>query len=240
MDIVKTLKDVFVKYKYNIIVTAVAVLSIVGLCVSLTRGHNAKKIYDNNVKALTEQIDTFRTKNGQFAADKTMLLGDIKLLKTTNEDLYEQVRQLKLNKTDQVVYIETQVVNEVHDTTYVVPEINDYLKQSFDFSNQWRTLNGYIEYNRPNLGLVFENDIVNADYTIAIKDNKVYVTSTNPYVRYNDMVGITLPKYKPMWSLTIGPAIGGGYGLITQKPDIWVGFTATFGYSVLSFGKKNK
>lgn len=238
MDIVNKVKEMFNKYKYNIIVTAIAVLAIVGLCVSLTRNYQSKKTYDNNIKALTEQIDTFRTKNGQLAADKTLLLGDIKLLKETNEDLYEQVRQLKLKQTDQVVYIETQVVNEVHDTTYVIPEINDYLKQSFDFSNKWRTLNGYIEYNKPNLGLTFENDIVNVDYTIAIRNNKVYVTSTNPYVRYNDVQGITLPQYKPMWSFTIGPSIGGGYGLLTNKPDIWVGFTATFGYSLISFGKK--
>lgn len=238
MDIVKTLKDVFIKYKYNIIVTVVAILAIVGLCVSMTKNYHSKKTYNNNIKALTEQIDTFRTKNGQLVADKTLLLGDIKLLKTTNEDLYEQIRQLKLKHTDQVVYVETQVINEVHDTTYIVPELTDYMKQSFDFSNQWRTLNGYIEYNKPNLGLTFENDIVNVDYTIAIKDNKVYVTSTNPYVRYNDIQGITIPSYKPMWSLTIGPAIGGGYGLLNKKPDIWVGFTTTLGYSVVSFGKK--
>lgn len=238
MDIINWAKDVFNKYKYNIIVTAVALLAIIALCVSMTRNHRSKKTYDNNIKALTEQIDTFRTKNGQLAADKTLLLGDIKLLKTTNEDLYEQIRQLKLKHTDQVVYVETQVINEVHDTTYIIPEINDYLKQSFDFSNQWRTLNGYIEYNKPNLGLTFENDIVNVDYTIAIKDNKVYVTSTNPYVRYNDIQGITLPSYKPMWSLTVGPSIGGGYGIFSKKPDIWVGITATLGYNVVSFGKK--
>ena len=236
-DLLTAIKNIWGKYKTQIILGLALIASIIFLVVSVSKGITAKKIYDNNVKALTEEVQTWKTKSGDLVAEKTVLEGDVKLLKQTNEELYEQVKKLKA-RPEQVVYVETQVINEVHDTTYVVPEINDYLKQSFDFSNKWRTLTGYIEYNKPNLGLTFEKDIVNVDYTIAIKDSKVYVTSNNPYVQYNDIQGVVLPSYKPMWSLTVGPAFGAGYGLITKKPDMWVGFNITLGYSLVSFGKK--
>ena len=43
-------------------------------------------------------------------------------------------------------------------------------------------------------------------------------------------VQTTITKYvqTPAKRLAIGPSIGLGYGIVTQKPDIWVGVTATW------------
>ena len=38
----------------------------------------------------------------------------------------------------------------------------------------------------------------------------------------------TITKQLPAKRLAIGPSIGLGYGIVTRKPDIWVGVTATW------------
>lgn len=235
-EILDALKNIFLKYKGYILMGLALLITLIFLGISCSNNANLRRTYDINTRALTDTIEYYQTKSGKLAVEKSILQGDIHDLKTLNEDLYKKVKDLEVKKPEQVVYVETEVINEVHDTTYIVPEIIDYLKQDFDFSNQYRTLTGYIEYNKPNLGLVFEKDIVNADFTLAIKDNHVYITSTNPYVRYNDIQGIALPpRKKPKFSLSVGPSLGVGYGLFTKKPDVFAGFTITAGYNLITF-----
>jgi hypothetical protein len=199
----------------------------------------SKKIYDNNVKALTEQMQTWKTKAGDLVAEKTVLMGDVKLLKQTNAELYEQVEKLKA-KPAEVVYVNVEVPYPVHDTTFLMPADTNYIKQTFDFSDKWRALSGYIEYNKPTLGLTIDKDIVYADLTVAIKDSKVYVTSNNPYLQYNDIQGVVLPKTTPRWSIGVGPQFGVGYGFINKKPDVYVGVGLSINYNLISFGQKVK
>ena len=235
-ELLTALKNTFIKYKTYIIMGLALLVTLIFLGISCSNNANLRKTYDINTRALTDTIEYYQTKNGQLAAEKAILQGDMKDLKELNEDLYKKVKDLEVKKPQQVVYVETQVVNEVHDTTYLVPEVTDYLKQEFDFSNQWRTLTGYIEYNKPNLSLTFDKDIVLVDYTLAIKDNNVYLTSSNPYVRYNEIQGITIPpRKKPKFSISVGPSIGAGYGLFTKKPDVFAGITITAGYNLVSF-----
>ena len=238
-ELFNAIKNIWAKYKGYIVMGLALIVSLVFLAISCSNNADIRHKYDINTKALTDTIEYYQTKSGKLAAEKAILQGDIKDLKELNEDLYKKVKDLEVKKPEQVVYIETQVINEVHDTTYLVPEIVDYLKQDFDFSNQWRTLTGYIEYNKPNLSLTFDKDIVLVDYVLAIKDNNVYLTSSNPYVRYNEIQGITIPpKKKPMFSISVGPSVGVGYGLFNKKPDIFAGFTITAGYNLTAFGTK--
>ena len=235
-DLLNAIKNLFIKYKGYIIMGLALLATLILLGISCSNNAGLKKTYDINTKALTDSIEYYQTKSGQLAAEKAIMQGDIKDLKELNEDLYKKVKDLEVKKPEQVVYVETVINHEVHDTTYVVPEVNDYLKQDFDFSNQWRTLTGYIEYNKPNLSLTFDKDIVNVDYTLAIKDNNVYLTSSNPYVKYNEIQGITIPPRKnPKFSISIGPSAGVGYGLITKNPDVFVGVTITAGYNLITF-----
>ena len=157
----------------------------------------------------------------------------------TNKELYDQVQKLKA-KPAEVVYVNVEVPYPVHDTTFLMPTDTNYIKQTFDFSDKWRALSGYIEYNKPNLGLTIDKDIVYADLTVAIKDSKVYVTSNNPYLQYNNIQGVVLPKTTPRWSIGVGPQVGIGYGFINKKPDVYVGVGLSINYNLVSFGKKVK
>ena len=234
-DLLNAIKNIWNKYKSQIILILCLLVCIFFLIRSCENNLANKRIYDNNVKALTEQIQTWETKTGDLVAEKTVLEGDVKLLKQTNEELYEQVKKLK-TRPKEVVYIETEIINEVHDTTFIVD--SNYIKKYFDFSDQWRTLTGFVEYNNPNLDLTFTKDITKADFTVAIRDSKVYITSNNPHIVYNDIQGVVLPKKEPMFTISTGPSFSAGYGLINKNFDFYAGWSVIIGYNIKSFGRK--
>ena len=234
-DLLNAIKNIWNKYKSQIILVLCLLVCIFFLIRSCENNLVNKRIYDNNVKALTEQIQTWETKAGDLVAEKTVLEGDVKLLKQTNEELYEQVKKLKA-KPKEVVYIKTEIINEVHDTTFIVD--SNYIKKYFDFSDQWRTLTGFVEYNNPNLNLTFTKDITKADFTVAIRDSKVYITSNNPHIVYNDIQGVVLPKKEPMFTISTGPSFSAGYGLINKNFDFYAGWSVIIGYNIKSFGRK--
>lgn len=234
-DLLNVIKNIWNKYKSQIILVLCLLVCGFFLIRSCENNLANKRIYDNNVKALTEQIQTWKTKTGDLVAEKTVLEGDINLLKQTNEELYEQVKKLKA-RPKEVVYVEAEIINEVHDTTFVVD--SNYVKKYFDFSDQWRTLTGFVEYNKPNLNLAFTKDITKADFTVAIRDSKVYVTSNNPHIVYNDIQGVVLPKTEPMFTIATGPSFSVGYGLINKNFDFYAGWSVIIGYNIKSFGRK--
>ena len=234
-DLLNAIKNIWNKYKSQIILVLCLLVCIFFLIRSCENNLANKRIYDNNVKALTEQIQTWETKTGDLVAEKTVLEGDVKLLKQTNEELYEQVKKLKA-RPKEVVYIETEIINEVHDTTFIVD--SNYIKKYFDFSDQWRTLTGFVEYNNPNLNLTFTKDITKADFTVAIRDSKVYITSNNPHIVYNDIQGVVLPKKEPIFTISTGPSFSAGYGLINKNFDFYAGWSVIIGYNIKSFGRK--
>ena len=89
----------------------------------------------------------------------------------------------------------------------------------------------YVTLKDSILGLSINKDIVRMDYTIGIKDGRVYISSSNPYVKFNEIQGITIPKTKQKhWH--IGPTIGTGIGTDgVIRPNIGLSLT----YSIISF-----
>lgn len=238
--LLNALKSIWTKYKSQILMGLGILICVFFLIRSCENSVQSRHIYDNNVKALTEEVETWKTKTGDLVAEKTVLEGDYKLLKQTNEDLYEQVKKLKA-KPKEVVYVQTEIINEVHDTTFqFLPDSCNYLKQKFDFSDKFRKLDGFIEWNKPNLGLTITNDITYADFTVAIRDSRVFVTSNNPHIVYNDIQGVVLPKTQPRWSIGIGPSITAGYDILHKNFAVTAGISVNLNYNLISWGQKMK
>ena len=60
------------------------------------------------------------------------------------------------------------------------------------------------------------------------KNNKIYIKSDNPYVKYNEISGFTIQKEKKThWSL--GPSINFGYDPINNKPAFSIGASLNYG-----------
>lgn len=228
------------------VVILLLILLLLGNGMSLLKTKNELTISEHNIEALNDSIKYHKTNTGKLVAEKMALIGDIETLTAANEKLAKDIKDMKVNKPSTVVYIETVVENEKHDTIFADIECDSTFNKPFDFSDEFRTLKGSIVCDQ-NLNLNIDSDMVYVDYTLAIEDSKVYVKSDNPYVHYNDICALEVPEYEPTWCFVIGPSISLGWDPIRQfipnqgQPvDFCIGVSATLGWNVKGFGKRVK
>lgn len=196
----------------------IEVFSVVAFFVFITLSINKctyyKNVNDKNIIALTDSINYYKGKYGNEVAKKTMIETDCKNLQIINDSLYRMIQSMQVKKPDIVIGGSTSIDNGKHDTVYIptVTEITSKnIYRKFDFSNQYRELTGNVSYTNDTLGLYIEKDIMQFKYALAIKDNVVYMTSDNPYVKFNSITGLTIPKQKKEKKFGIGPSVFGGY-----------------------------
>ena len=202
VDFVKSIK------LRDVIFVGIIIILTVCLCLSMNRCSNINSQYENNIKALTDTISYYESKTGSLIATTTAYESDIKELKLVNNDLYQEIAdmKIKLSKVSSATNVKGEIIYEPGDTVYIVKSdtISKGFDKTFDFSNKWRTLNGLVTYRQDSLQLKFNKDIVKFDYTFVMdKDNKIYVKSDNPYVQINDLSGFTIPKQRTKrWGLS--------------------------------------
>ena len=196
----------------------IEVFSVVAFFVFITLSINKctyyKNVNDKNIIALTDSVNYYKGKYGNEVAKKTMIETDCKNLQIINDSLYRMIQSMQVKKPDMVIGGSTSIDNGKHDTVWVptVTEITSKnIYRKFDFSNQYRELTGNVSYTNDTLGLYIEKDIMQFKYALAIKDNVVYMTSDNPYVKFNSITGLTIPKQKKENKFGIGPSVFGGY-----------------------------
>ena len=196
----------------------IEVFSVVAFFVFITLSINKctyyKNVNDKNIIALTDSVKHYKGKYGNEVAKKTMIETDCKNLQNINDSLYRMIQSMQVKKPNIVIGGSTSIDNGKHDTVWVptVTEITSKnIYRKFDFSNQYRELIGNVSYTNDTLGLHIEKDIMQFKYALAVKDNVVYMTSDNPYVKFNSITGLTIPKQKKEKKFGIGPSIFGGY-----------------------------
>ena len=196
----------------------IEVFSVVAFFVFITLSINKctyyKNVNDKNIIALTDSVNYYKGKYGNEVAKKTMIETDCKNLQIINDSLYRMIQSMQVKKPDIVIGGSTSIDNGKHDTVWVptVTEITSKnIYRKFDFSNQYRELTGNVSYTNDTLGLYIEKDIMQFKYALAVKDNVVYMTSDNPYVKFNSITGLKIPKQKKEKKFGIGPSVFGGY-----------------------------
>lgn len=216
----------------------IEVFSVVAFFVFMTLSINKCTYYKNvnnkNIIALTDSVKYYKGKYGNEVAKKTMIETDCKNLQNINDSLYRMIQSMQVKKPDIVIGGSTSIDNGKHDTIWVptVTEITSKnIYRKFDFSNQYRELTGNVNYTNDTLGLHIEKDRIQFKYALAIKDNVVYMTSDNPYVKFNSITGLTIPKQKKEKKFGIGPSIFGGY---SNKGFIY-GVGIGLQYNLISF-----
>ena len=196
------------KILYNILIWCIIMILCVMLIRNCQKRNDIEDINNHNIEALTDSIHYYKDAYGRECASKTILYGDINLLKKANDSLAKYVETL-IKKPDHVVYIKNDIVREKKDTCWQKTPV-DTVKH-FDFSDKWRILEGNVSINKNDISLSIDKDIVYADFVIAVKDGRAYVSSSNPYVHTNDIEGYVLPKERKKW-FHAGPCIGVGIG----------------------------
>ena len=196
----------------------IEVFSVVAFFIFITLSINKctyyKNVNDKNIIALTDSVNYYKGKYGNEVAKKTMIETDCKNLQNINDSLYRMIQSMQVKKPDMVIGGSSSINNGKHDTVYIptVTEITSKnIYRKFDFSNKYRELTGNVSYTNDTLGLYIEKDIMQFKYALAIKDNVVYMTSDNPYVKFNSITGLTIPKQKKEKKFGIGPSLFGGY-----------------------------
>ena len=216
----------------------IEVFSVVAFFVFITWSINKctyyKNVNDKNIIALTDSVNYYKGKYGNEVAKKTMIETDCKNLQIINDSLYRMIQNMQVKKPDIVIGGSTSIDNGKHDTVWVptVTEITSKnIYRKFDFSNQYRELTGNVSYTNDTLGLYIEKDIMQFKYALAVKDNVVYMTSDNPYVKFNSITGLTIPKQKKEKKFGIGPSVFGGYSNKGFVYGIGIGLQ----YNLISF-----
>lgn len=216
----------------------IEVFSVVAFFVFITLSINKctyyKNINDKNIIALTDSVKYYKGKYGNEVAKKTMIETDYNNLQNINDSLYRMIQSMQVKKPDMVIGGSSSIDNGKHDTVWVptVTEITSKnIYRKFDFSNQYRELTGNVSYTNDTLGLYIEKDIMQFKYALAVKDNVVYMTSDNPYVKFNSITGLTIPKQKKEKKFGIGPSVFGGYSNKGFVYGIGIGLQ----YNLISF-----
>ena len=216
----------------------IEVFSVVAFFVFITLSINKctyyKNINDKNITALTDSVNYYKGKYGNEVAKKTMIETDCKNLQIINDSLYRMIQSMQVKKPDIVIGGSSSIDNGKHDTVWVptVTEITSKnIYRKFDFSNQYRELTGNVSYTNDTLGLYIEKDIMQFKYALAVKDNVVYMTSDNPYVKFNSITGLKIPKQKKEKKFGIGPSVFGGYSNKGFVYGIGIGLQ----YNLISF-----
>lgn len=228
-DVIELLK----KYSAHIIYILIIVVLLMCLNFSISKCSNTSKEYKNNIEALTDTIKYYKDKNGNLVATKLGFESDINTLKILNKQLYDEIETLKLRKGNvkNIYHIEGVIDHGKNDTVYIVKNdsINRGFYRTFNFNNDFRTLEGNISYIPDSLKFNIEKDYIKFDYTLVMdKNNKIYIKSDNPYVKYNEISGFTIQKEKKThWSL--GPSINFGYDPINNKPAFSIGASLNYG-----------
>ena len=198
----------FKKFIYYVLPWIIAAIMCVMAVQQCQRKNDIEEISKHNIEALTDSVHHYKDAYGQEYAAKAIMFGDINTLRLANDSLARRIETL-VKKPEHVVYINNEIVREKRDTCWKV-SANDTVKH-FDFSDKWRILQGDVTLHDNDLGLSINKDIVYADFAIAVKDGRAYVSSSNPYVHVNDIQGYVLPKQKKKW-FHVGPSIGIGIG----------------------------
>lgn len=221
-------------HKYKIIVIGLLILSLLVNVFSIKSCVNFSTLNKHNIEALTDSIHYYKSKTGEIIASKKILEGDLSTLKLANDSLYYVIKDMKVKDPSSVVYIKTVVDNLPQDTIWntdtIIPNI--YIQKSFAFNNDYRTLEGIVSVNDSTLALNIQEDKTYVDYILAVEDNTVKLKSNNPYVKFNEVQGITIPKQKHgNWGFTIGPAIFTGVNT-SGKFTAGAGVSCTWGYRI--------
>ena len=218
--------------KTHLIYVAIIIVLLFVLSISVRSCQENKQLYNNNVTALIDSVSYYKAKNGELVTSKSLLEGDMSLLKKTNSELANELNSMKVKNPEQVVKIVTEYIKTPSDTIWAIDSTNVNITKQFNFTDDYRSLVGDVYLKNNMLGLNINKDEVYANYTLAIKDNKAYITTNNPYIKISDIQGITIPTPKTK-HFYLGPSINFGYDPIQNKPTLNIG--VSIGYGLFSW-----
>lgn len=197
------------------IIYVVVILLLIGVSsTAINRCSDNEAAYRNNIEALTDSIRYYKAKDGNLVAIKTAFTAQAEELKLLDKELYDKIKSLdvKPKTITNTVYLKGETEFLPQDTAFIVKHdtISRGFYREFNFNNDWRVLEGNVRYKNDSVGVNVTKDVVKFDYTVAMdKNNQIYIKSSNPYVKYEQISGFQVPKERQkQWG--VGPQVGVG------------------------------
>lgn len=231
------------KYKEYIFILIIALLSFL-LFRSCDDGRRVNKAYLQNTKALNEQINTYKDKNGLLINEKAILIADGKELKELNEGLGDEVDYWKKKKQKVEVVIKTEIVyRDTGSTKTILTQIgkNEY-QLSFNYETKDSLLKikgnnkikvypkildaskNEIELNPVVSNTEFTDIQLNIPLTLGIKKEKgtkrAYVKTPNENFRVSSLDAAEIDSELKKSNRRFGVGAFVGYGVSLDKQNV--------------------
>lgn len=222
-------------HKRSLIEVALVVAFFVFSATTISRCTYYKSVNEKNIIALTDSIKYYKGKQGNVVATKDIVEGDYAYLKNINDSLYRLIESMRVKGTPDVALGgNVSIDNGKKDTVWqYTPQDTSTFYNRFSFSDKWRVLEGSVKVQDDSMRMSIDRDVVNFNYAMAIRDNQVYMTSDNPYVKFNSITGIKVPQEKKVKKFGIGPVIYGGYDF--RGKNIGYGIGIGLQYTLIKF-----
>lgn len=188
-------------------IPAVAMLAtIIALSSRLEHLKKENARLENNVEALTNECDTFRTVNGRLVTECITVIAERDEMKNLFIDANKKVKELEVKlKYAQSVstaaqHSEMHIVTEVHDTVYVENEKPERAKV-FSYNDAWTSIRGEIRDSLAKIDYTTTDTISQVVYRVpkkwwffrwGTKCVKVRMACSNPHnsIVYNEFIQI--------------------------------------------------
>lgn len=245
--IVKGFKWIFSSFK-NFIIVLLTILCLVGAC-SLYR---TKKDLERTKIELVESQDTtmiYKNKAGELYAACETYIADIKELKTANEELYKEWKNLKdhpiiIEKVKTVIKIDSVYIKD----NVVVDTLSNIYTATFNFTDKYYSIHGAtaLDISNKAANTSIYNIEIPATFTTDVidKNNTLYLLTKcdNPYVQINNIEGaIVSPeqskvfkkRFNRPWGVMIG--VGPSITVIDNTVKVYPSLQLTIGYKFIRF-----
>ena len=218
----------------------------------LMRVNHISNEYYNYQQRAVDTLSVYQNKVGELYAANDTYIMDIKELKKSNTELYEEVKKLKDNpiivtKTEFVYKVDSVKMNS--DTVYVYVDGNDTIfKNEFSKKDSWMDITGttLFSLNNKQFSTTLNNVTFNANITTNLveRDNKLYFISksSNPYMQINNIEGCMLSpedskvikkRFDKRWVVVVGA--GPSLTVVNGQLKMVPGLQLTLGYKLISF-----
>ena len=240
----KSFKWIFSDWKNFIIVFSV----ISAICLYFSYNSIREK-YDNVIREKSDSITIYKNKFGEVYSQNKTYITDIKNLKESNKELYDEVKSLKDNPIVVTKYKTVTEYKEIHVKDTVTLQSEGIYRTNINYKDPYTLISGYSLINTNNMnGETHLDSIAFANnFTLNLIESKkgdlsFIVKSDNPHCKINSLNGVMLSpedskaikkRYDKPWCIVVG--VGPSFTIVDSKPKILPALQITFGRKIFSF-----
>ena len=226
----------------------IIILGIISVCLYFNY-KSLKSDYDNIIISNSDTLVTYKNKIGELYAEKKSYITDINNLKSVNNELYNEVKNLK----DNPLVVTKTVFKTQIDSVYAVTDSikftgDSIIKSNFSYNDEWTHLAGYTEIDlSKTLSSTFFNTIsFSSDLTLDFIEQKknlcIIAKSSNPYLQINNLEGYIISpeqskllkkRFHKPWGVMVG--VGPSTTIVDNKIKVYPSLQLTVGYKFISF-----